>query len=110
MKVREPEDGLTYNLFKSLEEKPQLSQRALSRSLGISLGKVNYCLQALVAKGWLKMRNFQHSNKKSAYAYVLTPEGLEAKARLTIRFLRAKLAEYERLQQEIEELRMEIKR
>jgi EPS-associated MarR family transcriptional regulator len=109
LKIGEPEDGLTYNLFKSLEEKPQLSQRALSRSLGISLGKVNYCLKALVAKGWIKVRNFQHSDKKTTYAYVLTPEGLEAKARITVRFLRSKMAEYEKLQQEIEELRKEVK-
>jgi EPS-associated MarR family transcriptional regulator len=108
LKIGEPDDGLTYQLFKQLEEEPELSQRALSRSLGISLGKVNYCLKALVARGWVKMRNFQHSDKKIAYAYVLTPEGLEAKARLTVQFLQAKMAEYEKLQREIELLREEI--
>jgi hypothetical protein len=60
-------------------------------------------------QGWLKVRNSQHGNKKTAYAYFLTPEGLEAKARLTVRFLRAKMVEYERLQREIEELRKEVK-
>ncbi len=109
LKIGEPDDGLTYKLFKHLEEDPELSQRALSRSLDISLGKVTYCLKALVAKGWVKVRNFQHSDKKIAYAYILTPEGLEAKARLTVRFLRSRMAEYERLQREIEELRKEVK-
>jgi EPS-associated MarR family transcriptional regulator len=109
LKMGDLDDGLTYRLFKHLGEDPGLSQRALSRSLGISLGKVNYCLKALVARGWVKVRNFKHSDKKTAYAYFLTPEGLEAKARLTVRFLRNKMAEYERLQREIEELRKEVK-
>ena len=108
MKTRRPDDGLTYRLFKSLEEDAQLSQRALSTSLGISLGKVNYCLKALTAKGLVKARNFSDSPNKSGYLYVLTPRGLEEKARVTRRFLARKLAEYGTIQREIAELQQEV--
>jgi EPS-associated MarR family transcriptional regulator len=102
------DDDITYELFKNLEEDPHLSQRALSQILGISLGKVNYCLKALIAKGWIKAKNFEKSTNKSGYAYILTPTGLETKACVTARFLRYKIAEYERLQMEIEILRQEV--
>ncbi|MCK5915737.1 MAG: MarR family EPS-associated transcriptional regulator [Deltaproteobacteria bacterium] len=102
------DDSLTYELFKNLEADPHLSQRALSRILGISLGKVNYCLKALINKGWVKAKNFEQSPNKAGYAYILTPTGLETKARVTARFLRAKIAEYEKLQKEIEDLRREV--
>ena len=102
------DDNITYELFKHLEEDPHLSQRALSRILGISLGKVNYCLKALINKGWIKAKNFEKSSNKAGYAYVLTPTGLETKARVTARFLRYKIAEYEKLQIEIETLKQEI--
>lgn len=101
-------DATTYNIFKSLEADPNLSQRALSRILGISLGKVNYCLKALINKGWIKVKNFEQSPNKAGYAYILTPAGLETKARVTARFLRHKIAEYEKLQKEIEDLRQEV--
>jgi len=101
-------DDLAYELFKNLEQDPYLSQRALSRSLGISLGKVNYCLKALIAKGWVKAKNFEQSPNKAGYAYILTPSGLETKARVTARFLRCKITEYEKLQTEIETLRREV--
>ena len=110
MKSVDPDDGVTYRLMKSIDAEPQLSQRALSESLGISLGKVNYCLKALVAKGLIKVKNFQHSDNKTAYAYILTPKGVEEKALVTVRFLLRKMAEYEQLQHEIEELRREIER
>jgi len=102
------DDAITYEIFKILEADPNFTQRALSKSLGISLGKVNYCLQALIAKGWIKAQNFEQSSKKSGYAYILTPSGLESKARVTARFLRRKIAEYEKLQQEIETLQQEV--
>ena len=102
------DDDITYELFKNLEEDPHLSQRALSRILGVSLGKVNYCLKALIAKGWIKAKNFEKSPNKTGYAYILTPSGLETKARVTARFLRYKIAEYEKLQIEIETLKQEV--
>ena len=102
------DDATAYALFKQIEADPGLSQRALSRRLGISLGKVNYCLKALAVKGWIKVRNFEKSRNKLGYAYILTPSGIEAKARITARFLRRKMVEYERLKQEIETLKKEV--
>ncbi len=99
-----------YSLLKTLEENPGLSQRALAKKLGVSLGKVNFCLKALVEKGSLKISNFRNSENKQAYAYLLTPGGIEEKARITVRFLARKVEEYERLQKEIDELRRETER
>jgi EPS-associated MarR family transcriptional regulator len=96
-----------YILLKTLEENPGLSQRDLAKKLGISLGKVNFCLKALVDKGSVKINNFRNSENKLAYAYLLTPSGIEEKARITVHFLKYKLQEYERLKAEIEELRHE---
>ncbi len=96
-----------YSLLKTLEENPGLSQRDLAKRLGISLGKVNFCLNALVEKGSLKIKNFRNSDNKLAYAYLLTPSGMEQKARMTVEFLRYRMQEYERLKKEIEELRLE---
>src|SRR5512140_434141 len=86
-----------YGLLKTLEENPGLSQRDLAKKLGISLGKVNFCLNALVEKGSLKINNFRKSDNKLAYAYLLTPRGVEEKARITVQFLKYKVQEYERL-------------
>lgn len=97
-----------YSLLKILDENPDLSQRDLAKRLGISLGKVNFCLNALVAKGSLKVNNFRNNDNKLAYAYLLTPHGIEEKARVTVSFLKRKLREYESLQKEIEELRCEV--
>lgn len=96
-----------YTLLKTLEENPELSQRDLAKKLGISLGKVNYCLNMLVKKGSLKINNFRKSDNKLAYAYLLTPQGIESRARMTVEFLRVKVQEYERLRAEIEELQRE---
>jgi EPS-associated MarR family transcriptional regulator len=96
-----------YSLLKTLEENPGLSQRDLAKRLGVSLGKVNFCLNALVDKGSLKINNFRNSENKLAYAYLLTPRGIEEKARITVEFLQIKVGEYERLKIEIEELRKE---
>ena len=76
--------------------------------MGVSLGKINYCVNALIEKGWVKARNFRNSNNKLAYAYLLTPRGIEHKAVITLHFLRRKVAEYESLQQEIAQLRREV--
>ncbi len=104
------DDTTSYGLLKRLEENPSLSQRELARQLGVSLGKVNFCLKALVEKGSLKVRNFRNNQNKRAYAYLLTPRGLEEKARLTVAFLRIKTAEYEQLKAEIEALKDDVKR
>src|SRR5574340_1841657 len=98
-----------YSLLKTLEENPGLSQRDLAKKLGISLGKVNFCLNALVEKGSLKINNSRKSDNTMAYAYLLTPRGVEEKARITVQFLKYKVQEYERLRKEIEELQREAK-
>lgn len=97
-----------FRILRLLEGNPQMSQREMSRELGISLGAVNYCLNALVTKGQLKIRNFRGSDKKLRYAYVLTPKGVAEKARLTGRFLQRKLKEYDALKAEIESLQEEM--
>ncbi len=101
-------DEYRYKIFKLVEAKPEISQRELAKELGISLGKVNFCLKALIEKGQLKMRNFRNSKRKLAYMYVLTPKGIEEKTSVTARFLKRKLEEYESLQADIEQLRCEI--
>ena len=101
-------DEVHLRLLKAIEANPQATQRELSQALGVSLGKANYCLKALVGKGWVKVNNFRASPNKVAYAYLLTPRGLDAKAQLTVRFLRRKVREYESLRREIAELRREV--
>ena len=101
-------DEIHLRLLKAIEANPQATQRELAESLGVSLGKTNYCLRALVDKGWVKARNFRANPNKLAYAYLLTPAGLDAKARLTVNFLRCKLAEYEALHAQIQELQREV--
>ena len=103
--TKTPSEDTRFRVLRALDQNPELSQRALARHLGISLGGVNYCLRALAEKGQVKIRNFRASRDRSAYAYVLTPSGLSEKARLTGRFLQRKLAEYEALKAEIEDLR-----
>ncbi len=103
-------DDIQLKLLKQLQKDPSLSQRRLSRELGVSLGKVNYCLKALAEKGWVKMESFVHSDHKAGYLYVLTPQGIRRKASLTVNFLRRKEAEYERLSREIEQLRDDLRR
>jgi len=101
-------DEYRYQVLKRLAENPHLSQRELARELGISLGKVNYCIRALIEKGMVKVDNFRNSQNKQAYTYLLTPKGIEDKSKVAARFLNRKLAEYEALQFEIERLRQEI--
>jgi EPS-associated MarR family transcriptional regulator len=101
-------DENRYLLLRHLEQSPEASQRELARHLGISVGKVNYCLHALIERGLLKVRNFRNSKNKLTYAYHLTPNGIEEKVNLTYAFLRRKMAEYDTLSEEIEQLRREI--
>jgi EPS-associated MarR family transcriptional regulator len=97
-----------YKVLKILEQNPQVSQRELASELGVSLGKANYCIRALVDKGLVKASNFKNSENKRAYFYVLTPRGIEAKAKISVRFLARKMAEYEALRLEIEELKAKL--
>jgi EPS-associated MarR family transcriptional regulator len=92
-----------------LEARPDLSQRELSRALGLSLGKTHYVLHALLDKGLVKIQNFRRNDNKLAYAYLLTPKGVKAKLQLTRRFLARKEAEFERLQTTIAQLRHEVR-
>jgi len=93
--------------LKSIEENPAQSQRELSESLGFSLGKLNYCLKALMDKGLVKAGNFTRNPNKSDYLYLLTPRGVEEKSRVTARFLQRKVQEYEGIEKEIALLRKE---
>ena len=101
-------DEIHYKILNSLQDNPRISQRDLARELGVSLGKANYCLRALIGRGWVKARNFQKSDNKKAYAYLLTPKGIEEKTRVTLRFLKYKINEYENLKREISILQQEI--
>jgi EPS-associated MarR family transcriptional regulator len=92
-----------------LEANPKMTQRELAEALGVSLGAANYCLKALVEKGWIKLENFQKNPNKLGYLYLMTPKGVTAKARLTSQFLQSKLAEYERLKKQIASLTDEVK-
>ncbi|MFL0802351.1 MAG: MarR family EPS-associated transcriptional regulator [Agarilytica sp.] len=100
-------DDLRYQLLKELDSNPEINQRELAKIVGISLGKTNYCLKALVGAGWVKAGNFARSENKMNYAYVLTPKGLSEKAAVTVRFLKKKQDQYEKLEREIDELKVE---
>lgn len=97
-----------YRLLRYIEQHPEATQRELAAALGVSLGKANYCLKALMERGLIKARNFKNSHNKRAYLYHLTPLGIDSKARVTARFLKRKIAEYEALQGEIELLKREV--
>ena len=99
---------LEYRALKILEQKPDLTQRQLSEALGVSLGKTNYVLKSLIDVGWIKLDNFQKSDKKWGYAYLLTPMGVAEKAAITLRFLKRKQQEHNDLQLEIARLQREV--
>ena len=95
-------------LLKLLQEQPQMNQRDLAQAMGVSLGKANYCLNALMEKGLVKLERFRANPDKRHYAYLLTPAGVREKTRITMAFLRRKVAEYEALEKEIEQLRDDL--
>lgn len=97
-----------YQLLKLLEQNPQASQRELGRESNVSLGKMNYCLKALIGKGHVKVENFLSSDNKASYLYLLTPKGIKAKAKISVSYLHRKVAEYEALKTEIEQLESEV--
>ena len=90
-----------FNVLRKIQKKPESTQRELSESLGLSLGKINYCLKALKQKGLIKIDNFQKHERKLQYVYLLTPKGIAAKTRLTINFMKIKMEEYDELQKEL---------
>ena len=91
-----------FNVMRKIKKHPESSQRDLAQELGFSLGKLNYCLNALKNKGLIKIKNFSASNNKIGYAYILTPKGISEKAKLTINFMKRKMIEYDELKSEIE--------
>lgn len=101
-------DPQRLELLKLLQDQPHLSQRDLAQAMGVSLGKANYCLKALMDKGLVKLERFRANPDKRYYAYLLTPAGLKEKTRITMEFLRYKVAEYEALEKEIEQLRGDL--
>jgi EPS-associated MarR family transcriptional regulator len=96
------------DLLRRLESDPKCTQRKLSKEMGVSLGKINYCMKKLVEKGLIKLSNFTNNPNKMSYSYLLTPRGIEEKSRLTYSFLKKKTNEYEILKKEINELKLEI--
>ena len=95
-------------LLSKLEANPAYTQRELAKEMGISLGKTNYCIKKLTEKGWVKLTNFSANSNKLSYMYLLTPKGLDQKARLTISFLKIKKEEFEILKNEIDNLKLDI--
>lgn len=100
-------DSAILRVLRLLDTSPRLTQREMAREMGVSLGKTNYCLRALLGKGFVKVQNFRNSTNKRGYAYLLTPEGVAAKAELTRHFLARKRDEYDALRLEIERLQQE---
>lgn len=94
-------------VLRLFQANPHMTQRELADLLGVSVGKVNYCVKALLNKGLIKVQNFSQSSNKFGYAYMLTPSGVRAKARLTAEYLRIKVAEYDALKLEIQRLKVE---
>ncbi len=90
-----------FELLRKIEAKPKATQRELANNLGFSLGKLNYCIKALKAKGLIKLKNFKNNKNKINYLYILTPKGISTKTKLTIRFMKKKMIEYEELKKEI---------
>ena len=100
---------LEYKVLKLLEQQPDLTQRQLAEALGVSLGKTHYLVKSLIEVGWVKLDNFQKSNNKWGYVYLLTPKGIVEKSMITTRFLRKKQTEYNKLRQEIAQLKEEVR-
>ena len=98
------------DLLRRLESNPEYTQRKLSKEMGVSLGKVNYCMKKLTEKGWVKLTNFSRNPNKGNYAYLLTSRGIEEKGRLTFEFLKIKMEEYEMLKDEISKLKKDTEK
>ena len=103
-------EDIHLDLLRKLEVNPEYTQRELSQEMGVSLGKINYCMKKLIEKGWIKLSNFGHNLNKVGYIYLLTPEGIEQKTRLTFKFLKIKMKEYEMLKDEISKLKQDAEK
>ena len=107
--MNEPfEQEIRYRLLKVLSLNSKLSQREMAKRMGISLGKVNYCLSEMASKGFIKIKRFQMSKNRIKYLYLLTPRGMEEKARITLNFLRRKILEYQAIKKQIRDLTQEV--
>jgi EPS-associated MarR family transcriptional regulator len=104
------DDETHYKVMRLLETKPEITQRQVASELGVSLGKVNYCVRAVIQKGWVKATPFKNAQQKAAYQYTLTRTGRQEKARLTLRFVAGKMREYEGLLVEIDEMQRGLQR
>ena len=102
------QEEIQFEVLRRLHQTPQVTQRELAKDLGVGLGTINFCFQALIEKGLVKMQNFSQSKNKLRYAYLLTPVGVAEKSKLTAEFLKRKVAEYETLQAEIKALKAEM--
>ena len=91
-----------YKVLKEIQNNPNTSQREMAKSLGFSLGKLNYCIQALKKKGLVKINNFKKNPNKINYLYVITPKGISEKTKLTVKFMQRKMKEYDELKNELE--------
>jgi EPS-associated MarR family transcriptional regulator len=107
-KQTQAQEDTYFRVMRILKENPDLTQRELAEKLGVSVGSLNYCIRALIEKGWIKVQSFSQSKNKFGYVYILTPRGISEKAALTSNFLKRKRAEYEALKLEIESLSLEI--
>ena len=108
MPDRDSDQEIDYELLQQLDRQPDASQRALALRMGVSVGKINYCLRAAIDRGWVKVNNFRRADNKWAYHYLLTPSGARAKLKLAREFLARKEREFEQLQHEIAALRSEV--
>ena len=102
------DDATQYKIYKLIEANPEINQRELARELGVSLGKVNYCLKGLITKGEVKTRSFCNNNNKASYLYLLTPKGIEDKASVTVRYLKRRMKEYDEIREEIAQIKQEM--
>lgn len=102
------DNEIKLKLLKLLEDKPELTQREMNFKMGVSLGKINYCISTLVEKGMIRVERFKKSNKRTAYIYRLTPKGFEALANLTMEFLKLKIKEYDQIRMEIKRLTVQM--
>ena len=97
-----------FRVMRILHDSPDITQRELAEKLGVSVSGLNYCLKALIDKGWVKIQNFSNNKNKLGYAYLLTPKGIAQKASLTSSFLQRKMQEYEALKQEIKQTKQDV--
>lgn len=103
-KQTQSQEDTAFRVMHLIALSPEVTQRELAEQLGVSVGRLNYCLKALMNRGWVKMQNFSNSQNKLGYMYLLTPLGLSEKTALTGRFLKRKLVEYDALKKEIESI------